>query len=105
MQPIPLSETEVPLGAKLQMFGWMMTDREGKKTASLKRVTLKTIDSSECQSFYKKTLTDSEFCTQPESESDLCKVSDYTILKNKIVNISTSYILNIKINKIKILKN
>ncbi|XP_012220528.1 chymotrypsin-2 [Linepithema humile] len=91
VQPIPLSETEVPLDAKLQMVGWMMADREGKKTANLKSVTLKTIDSKKCQSFHKKTLTDSEFCTQPESESDFCKGDRGSplIYEGKLVGVST----------------
>lgn len=74
IQPISLSETEVPLGAKLQMVGWMITDHEGKKTANLKEVTLTTIDPQECQSFYEKELSKSEFCTRPESGSNYCKV-------------------------------
>jgi len=76
-QPIELSETEIPLDAKLQMVGWMITDHEGKKTANLKKVTLTTIDPQECQSFHEKKLSKSEFCTRVESGSNYCKVRKY----------------------------
>ncbi|XP_011704619.1 PREDICTED: complement factor D-like [Wasmannia auropunctata] len=76
-QPIVLSETEVPLGAKVQMVGWMIADHEGRKTANLKELTLTTVNLQECQSFHEKELSKSEFCTQVESESNYCKVRKY----------------------------
>jgi hypothetical protein len=76
-QPIALSDTEVPLGAKLQMVSWMVADHDGKKTANLKKVTLTTVDSKECQSFHEKEISKSEFCTQAESGSNYCKVRKY----------------------------
>lgn len=77
MQPIGISDVkEFAPGTKLQTVGWMMANREGKKTACLKEATLEIVDRQECQTFHKKTLTESEFCTQPVANSDLCKVSE-----------------------------
>lgn len=73
-QPIKLSSTKVPPGAKLQMVGWMIENSEGKKTSNLKKVTLKAIDHQECQPFHEKNLTDNEFCTLSKSSGDFCKV-------------------------------
>lgn len=95
VQPIQLSETEVPLDAKLQMVGWMVSDRQGNKTAHLKKVTLNTIKSQECQPFHKKNLSESEFCTRPELEGKFCKVSDCNakyVVKHEIENLYISYI-------------
>ncbi|KAL6266477.1 hypothetical protein P5V15_003326 [Pogonomyrmex californicus] len=91
VQPISLSETEVPVGAKLQMVSWMITDHQGKKTANLKEVTLTTINSEECQSFQEKKLSDSEFCTRGESESDYCKGDSGSplIYEGKLVGVAT----------------
>lgn len=96
VQPIALSETEVPLGAKLQMVGWMISDHE-KTTANLKQVTLTTIDHEECQSFHEKDLSESEFCTRTESEN-YCKVRRYYKKYNikKIVHFF-KYILHISL--------
>jgi len=90
VQPIALSETEVPLGAKLQMVGWMIADHE-KITANLKQVTLTTIDSEKCQSFHEKDLSESEFCTLAESESNYCKGDSGSplIYKGKLVGLTT----------------
>ncbi|XP_071561889.1 chymotrypsin-2-like [Temnothorax nylanderi] len=91
IQPVALSETEVPLGVKLQMVSWMIADRQGKKTANLKQVTLTTIDHQECQSFYKKELSKSEFCTRAESESNYCKGDSGSplIYEGKLVGLAT----------------
>jgi len=87
VQPIALSDTEVPLDAKLQMVGWMVTDRQGKKTANLKQITLTTIDSQKCQPFHEKQLSKSEFCTVV-TENNYCKVRrkhNKNIIKNIIL--------------------
>ncbi|XP_025075777.1 chymotrypsin-2-like [Pogonomyrmex barbatus] len=91
VQPISLSETEVPVGAKLQMVSWMITDRQGKETTNLKEVTLTTINSEECQSFHEKELSDSEFCTRGESESDYCKGDSGSplIYEGKLVGVAS----------------
>ncbi|CAL1687666.1 unnamed protein product [Lasius platythorax] len=91
VQPIQLSETEVPLGAKLEMVGWMVADRQGKKTAHLKKVTLDTINSQECQSFHKKNISESEFCSRAEPEGELCKgySGSPLIYEDKLVGVAT----------------
>ncbi|KAM0732885.1 Chymotrypsin-2 [Formica fusca] len=91
VQPIQLSETEVPLDAKLQMVGWMVSDRQGNKTAHLKKVTLNTIKSQECQPFHKKNLSESEFCTRPELEGKFCKgfSGSPLIYEDKLVGVAT----------------
>lgn len=77
VQPIPISEAEVPVGEKLQMVGWMISNHQGNKTSNLKEVAVETISSEDCQSFYDKTLSNAEFCTLPVPENNLCEVSDY----------------------------
>ncbi|XP_072752290.1 chymotrypsin-2-like [Anoplolepis gracilipes] len=90
VQPIQLFETEVPLNTKLQMVGWMVADREGKKTAHLKKVTLNTISRQECQPFHKKKLSN-EFCTRPEPNSQFCQGNSGSplIYKGKLVGVAT----------------
>lgn len=80
-QSIELSSTEVPIGAKLQMVGWMIKNNKGNTTSNLKEVTLRVIDRQECQLFHQKNLTYYEFCTLPESPGNFCKVS-HTYLMN-----------------------
>lgn len=55
------------------MIGWMIVDREGKKTANLKKVTLTTLDFEECHSFHDKKLSKSEFYSRVESEIIIVK--------------------------------
>jgi len=78
VQPIEISDVEEPTpGTKVQIAGWMMTaGKDGEKTVCLSDATLEIVDRQTCQTFHKKNLTESEFCTQPTSEG-LCKVSDY----------------------------
>lgn len=94
-QPIVLSDTEVPLGAKLQMVSWMVTDRQEKRTANLKQVTLTTIDSQKCQPFHEKQLSKSEFCTVA-TESNYCKVRRYYEKHNikETIHFCISYIFS-----------
>ncbi|XP_025264870.1 chymotrypsin-2 [Camponotus floridanus] len=91
VQPIKLSDTEVPPDAKLEMVGWMMADHQGKKTAHLKKVTLNTINSQKCQPFHKKKLDVSEFCTVPEPEGIFCKgfSGSPLIYEGKFVGVAT----------------
>ncbi|XP_018303726.1 odorant receptor 43a-like [Mycetomoellerius zeteki] len=95
IQPIALSETEVPLGAKLQMIGWMIVDREGKKTANLKKVTLTTLDFEECHSFHDKKLSKSEFYSRVESEIIIVKYITNITDPGKVLPLQTYYIYNV----------
>jgi len=64
-------------GIKVQVVGWMMTTGESKKkTICLGDGTLEIVDRQTCQTFYEKTLTESEFCTQLTSAGGLCQVRD-----------------------------
>ncbi|XP_014476472.1 PREDICTED: trypsin-like [Dinoponera quadriceps] len=92
IQPIELSSTKVPPGAKLQMVGWKVQDNEGKEATDLKAVTLKTINHQECQPLHEKNLTDNEFCTVPESSTgDNCKgdSGNAVIYEGKLVGLTT----------------
>lgn len=96
VQSIALAKTKVPVGAKLQMVGWMEADSQKELSANLKQVTLTTIDSQECQSFHEKKLSESEFCTVAESESNYCKVRKYyenVILKKQCIFVYPTYSL------------
>ncbi|EZA58114.1 hypothetical protein DMN91_007257 [Ooceraea biroi] len=93
VKPIEVSEVEeLPVGTKLQMVGWMMVNREGKKTACLKEATLEIADRQKCQTYQKKTLTESEFCTQTVAEGDFCKGDSGSplIYEGKLVGVATS---------------
>lgn len=81
IRPIGLPSRQVPLGAKLQMIGWMTNKKE--VNSNLSEVTLKTIDRQKCQKMHDKKLTYYEFCTLPELSDDSPKVS-YTRLKDLI---------------------
>jgi len=77
VQPIEISNVEeLAPGAKVQVVGWMMTGQDEKKTACLGDSMLEIVDRQTCQSFHKKTLTESEFCTQLPGTGGLCQVSD-----------------------------
>jgi len=79
VQPIEISDVEEPMpGAKVQVVGWMMTTGEKEeKTACLGDSTLEIVDRQTCQTFYEKTLTESEFCTQLTNAGGFCQVRDY----------------------------
>jgi hypothetical protein len=77
VQPVKISDVEEPVpGAKVQVVGWMMTGQDEKKTACLGDSILEIVDRQTCQKFHKKTLIESEFCTQLTSVGGLCQVSD-----------------------------
>ncbi|XP_020288289.1 chymotrypsin-2-like [Pseudomyrmex gracilis] len=91
VQPIPISEAEVPVGEKLQMVGWMISNHQGNKTSNLKEVAVETISSEDCQSFYDKTLSNAEFCTLPVPENNLCEGDSGSplIYDGKLVGLAT----------------
>lgn len=78
VKPIVISEEEnIPPGAKVQTVGFMLaTKSKEETTACLEETTLEIVDRQQCQKLYEKTITESEFCSQPLTDSNLCKVSD-----------------------------